>query len=96
MSCTGLRTVAESSNESKEVQALMIGSWVVKDNTYIKKWVAYCKSDKTIDPYSATYLEVMSFLSYLFHKEDQKYGAIAVARPALSAILPKIGGKIFG
>ena len=65
-------------------------------NTYIKKWVAYCISNKTLDPYTATYQEAKSFLAHLFHKEDQKYGAITVARSALSAILPKIGGKTFG
>ena len=59
MSCTGLRTVVESSHESKEVQTLMISSWAPKTkssyNTYIKKWVAYCKSNKILDPYTATY-----------------------------------------
>ena len=69
-------------------------------NTYIKKWVAYFKfwvgyykSNKIIEPYSATYQEAMSFLARLFYKEDQKNGAIAVARSALSAILPRIGGE---
>ena len=38
----------------------------------------------------------MLFSAHLFHKEDQKYGAIAVARSALSAILPEIEGKTFG
>ena len=35
-------------------------------------------------------------LAHLFHKEDQKYGAITVARSALSTILPKIRRKTFG
>ena len=78
----------------------MISSWASKTqssyNTYIKKWLACCKSNKILDPYTATYQEVMSFLAHLFHKEDQKYGAIAVARSALSAILPEIEGKTFG
>ena len=38
----------------------------------------------------------MSFLAYLFHKENYKYGMIAVARSALSAILPLKEGKTFG
>ena len=78
----------------------MILSWAPKTqssyNTYIKKWVAYCKSIKILDPYIASYLKAMSFLAHLFHKEDPKYGAIAVSRSALSTILPKIGGKAFG
>ena len=37
----------------------------------------------------------MSFLAHLFHNEDQKDGTTAVARSALSAILPRIRGKIF-
>ena len=38
----------------------------------------------------------MSFLAYLFHKENCNYGVIAVARSALSAILPLKEGKTFG
>ena len=37
----------------------------------------------------------MLFLAHLFHKEDQKHGATAAARSPLSAILSKIGGKLF-
>ena len=37
----------------------------------------------------------MPFLVYLFHKENQKYGAIEVERSALSAISPKVGLKTF-
>ena len=37
----------------------------------------------------------MPILVHLFHKEDQKYSVIALARSALSVILPKIGGKTF-
>ena len=99
-SYSGLRRVVESSHESKEVQALMILSWAPKTqssyNTYIKRWVAYFKSNKILDPYTATYQEGVSFFAHLFNKEGQKYGAMAVARSALSAILPTIGGKTFG
>ena len=38
----------------------------------------------------------MSFLAYLFHKENCKYGMIAVARSALLAISPLKEGKTFG
>ena len=37
----------------------------------------------------------MLFLAHLFHKEGQKHGATAAARSPLSAILSKIGGKLF-
>ena len=78
----------------------MILSWAPKTqssyNTYIKRWVAYFKSNKILETCTATYQEAVSFFAHLFNKEDQKYGAMAVARSALSAILPKIGGKTFG
>ena len=32
-------------------------------NTYIKKREAYCKFNKILDPYIATYQEAMSFLA---------------------------------
>ena len=38
----------------------------------------------------------MSFLSNMFEKKKGKYCSIAVARSALSAILPKVNGKKFG
>lgn len=38
----------------------------------------------------------MSFLAYLFHKENWSYVVIAVARFALSAILPLKEQKTFG
>ena len=37
----------------------------------------------------------MRLLSHHFHNEDQMYGAITVARSALSTILPKSEGKTF-
>ena len=65
-------------------------------NSYIKRWLEYCKNNCISDPYHASYKEGMSFLSDLFHKEGRKYGVIAVARSALSTILPKKEGKTFG
>ena len=44
----------------------------------------------------ASYDQTMSFLSNMFYEEKGKYGTIAVAGSALSAILPKINGQTFG
>ena len=38
----------------------------------------------------------MAFLSEFFHRDKGNYGVIAVARSALSAILPKQGNVTFG
>ena len=77
-----------------------MASWAPKTRTnyecYIKKWKIYCSDNSISNPYSATYEQAMSFLADLFHKENCKYGVTAVARSALSAILPKHEGKTFG
>ena len=44
----------------------------------------------------ASYDEAMSFLSDMFYKEKGKYGTIATACSAHSAILPKINRQTFG
>ena len=44
----------------------------------------------------ASYDQAMSFLSNMFYEEKREYETIAAARSALSAILPKINGQIFG
>ena len=38
------------------------------------------------NPSYATYEQDVTFLTYMFHKENCKYGAIVVARSALPAI----------
>ena len=44
----------------------------------------------------ASYDQAMSFLSNTFYEKKGKYETIAVARSALSAILPKTNGQTFG
>ena len=77
-----------------------MGSWAPSTqrsyNSCIKRWIGYCKANTIRDPYNASYKEGMSFLADLFYKENQKYGLIAVARSALSTILPRKEGKTFG
>ena len=46
-------------------------------------------------PCIASYGQAISFLSNMFHEEKGKYGTIAVACSALSAILPKNNGQTF-
>ena len=49
-----------------------------------------------LDVYKAVYKDKMTFLSHLFHNEDEQYGVITAATLALSTVLPKSEGKIFG
>ena len=44
----------------------------------------------------ASYDQAMSFLSNMFYEKKGEYETIAVARSALSAILPKVNGQTFG
>ena len=48
------------------------------------------------EPFKASFADGMAFLSELFHIDKGNYGVIAVARSALSAILPKQGNATFG
>ena len=48
------------------------------------------------ETFKASFRDVMTFLSELFHNEKGNYGVIAVVRSALSAILPKQGNITFG
>ena len=47
------------------------------------------------EPFTASFADAIGFLSELFHNDRGYYGVIAVARSALSAILPKQGNVIF-
>ena len=82
------------------MQNLILASWVPKTranyNSYIRKWLKYCSTKGMSDPYIASYDQAMSFLSDMFYEEKGKYGTIAVARSAISAILLKINRQTFG
>ena len=58
----------------------MIDSWALKTqanyNTYLEKYVNYCKMVGICDPYVATFKEGMSFLAYFFHDKEQKHGVL--------------------
>ena len=56
--------------------------------------MGYCK-EHAIDPYNSKFDRGIDFLSQLY-KEGAKYGYIAAARSALSAVLPKEEGVAFG
>jgi len=98
--CSGLREAVITAHNSEEVQKLLLASWAPKTqlnyNTYIKRWSEYCKNESITNPYKASYKQAMAFLSDMFYNKNEKYGTIAVARSALSAILPKINGVSFG
>ena len=48
------------------------------------------------EPFRASFADCMAFLSELLHNDKGNYWVIAVARSALSAVLPKQGNVIFG
>ena len=77
----------------------MLASWAKNTQssyqTYINKWLDFCTKNDISDPYMPNYDNAMLFLSSLY-KNHAKYGYIAAARSALSAIMPKKEGKTFG
>jgi len=76
----------------------MTSSWAkgtqTSYNVYLNKWMAYCENEK-INPHSCNFEHGIKFLSQLY-KEGAKYGYIAAARSALSAVLKKEEGLTFG
>ena len=50
----------------------------------------------TKEPFKASFADVMTFLSKLFHNEKGNYGVVAVARSVLSPILPEQDDVTFG
>ena len=87
-----------NSDVSDKVKYLVNSSWAdntkASYNTYIKKWLVYCK-EHSIEPYAAKFSQGAEFLAQLY-EGNAKYGAIATARSALSAILPSYNGISFG
>ena len=90
----------QSKHSCSSVQELLLSSWASKTRTNYevlhRKWVQYCQNNNIADPSFATFEQTMSVLAYLFHRENCKYGVIAVARSILSAILLLKEGKTFG
>ena len=81
------------------MSGLILSSWAPKTvssyNTYKKKWDLFCSRNGIEYPHLATFEEGANFLADLF-KSGEKYGSIAAARSALSAILPTREGVTFG
>ncbi|XP_057291878.1 uncharacterized protein LOC130614434 [Hydractinia symbiolongicarpus] len=76
---------------SPEISSLLLASWGENTqnsyNMYIKKWITYCQNNNVDDIINADYKIAMSFLTKLFYHDNWRYGSIAAARSALSAIL---------
>ena len=78
----------------------MLASWAPKtQQSYISILVSgyntiYKMSIKEL--FKASFADGMDFLSELFHNEKGNYGVVAVARSAISVILPKQGSITFG
>ena len=81
------------------MQDLLLQSWApkaqVNHNSYIRQWLKYCSTERILDLYMVSYNQAMPLLSDMFYEEKGKYGTIAVARSALSAVLPKTNGQTF-
>ena len=76
---------------------LLLASWAPKTRTnYEVEWVQYCQDNNITNLSYATYEQAMSFLAYLFHKENSNSSVIAVPWSAVSAILLLKEGKTFG
>ena len=56
----------------------------------------YCGKMNIKEPFKASFADGMAFLLELFHNDKGNHGNIAVARPALSVVLPKQGNVTFG
>ena len=94
-----LREAMLRKNLPVEVTELLTSSWSEgtqnSHNVYLKNWKEFCEKND-ISPFETTYQEGMKFLAELYNKENAKYGYIAAARSALSAVLPKDKGTTFG
>ena len=95
-----LREAIVTAHQSKNVKSLLLASWDPKTqqnyNTYIKKWIQYSGKMNIKEPFKASFTDGTAFLSELFHNGKGNCGVIAVARSALSTILPKQGNVTFG
>ena len=81
-----------------EVTELMTASYAKGTqnsyNVYLNKWETFC-ANNSISSSQGTYQEGMPFFAELYNK-DAKYGYVAAARSALSAVLPKQNSMTFG
>ena len=93
---TPLETAVANYGHPQQVSKLLLASWEpatqASYNSYLQQWLVYCQSKTINNPYTATVDQAVQFLSRLY-QEGKNYGSIAVARSALSAVLPSIGGK---
>ena len=90
-------SVVETGMET-ELCDVILSSWAKQTqdnyNVYLNKWVAFCKKED-INPFNCEFKHGLKFLSHLFNN-GAKYGYIAGARSALSAVIPKVDGTKFG
>lgn len=81
------------------MKRLVAASWApttqASYNTVIKKWHQFCATEK-VDSKNPTFQSGMSFLIWLHDVKMDKYRSIALARSALSALIPLRNGCTFG
>ena len=63
--------------------------------SYLKRWELYC-GERKIDPFSASVIQSVNFLSELYQKHQLSYSALNTARSALSPIIVPSWGGTFG
>ena len=84
---------------SSKVSNLLLASWAkntkLSYSSHLKKWAEFCQQKGIADIYSVTFEQGVEFLADLY-QAGSKYGAIAAARSALSAILLRQKGISFG
>ena len=77
----------------------MAASWAPKTkasyNSAIKKFYLFCRK-KSLDPTKVDFRMGLEFLIYLHDTKQEKFGSIAVARSAISALAPLENNCSFG
>ena len=86
--------------QSSQVSKLVMNAWAdntkTSYNTYLKQWGEFCVDKGIPDPYKGTFAQGAEFSAFLHLTKGMPFGTCAVARSALSAILPKEDGCSFG
>ena len=96
LSC--IRDYYKAAGFSTAVTSVLMSSWRTgtkkQYNTYIRKWLEFC-CERTIDKYSPTLVQALSFLESL-HGHGLSYSGLNTARSALSAIISIPDCQTFG
>ena len=94
-----VRELLTSQGLSASAASVILQGWRVGTRkqyaSYLKRWELYC-GERQIDPFSASVIQGVNFLSELYQKHQLSYSALNTARSALSPIIVPSGGGTFG